>query len=153
MGLVLIVLLYCTVVITFRCHLVGCMYCPRVTQSTPEVLKSVCVCVCVCVCVWGGGGYKFVLGVPQSPPQCPVILYPNTESIPLSPFPYTCKCLQHLLVCFPTPKHDGALGDHPRNRLLRLLQNRKTLLIACTWVTHQPRVGGPPFLEVQKSLI
>lgn len=25
---------------TFRCHLVGCMYCPRVTQSTPEFLRS-----------------------------------------------------------------------------------------------------------------
>ena len=26
---------------TLRCHLVGCMYCPKVKQSTPEVLKSV----------------------------------------------------------------------------------------------------------------
>ena len=26
---------------TLRCHLVGWMYCPRVTQSTPELLRSV----------------------------------------------------------------------------------------------------------------
>ena len=26
---------------TLRCNLVGCMYCPNVTQSTPALLKSV----------------------------------------------------------------------------------------------------------------
>ena len=26
--------------LTFKCHLVGCMYWPKVTQSTPVLLKS-----------------------------------------------------------------------------------------------------------------
>ena len=105
---------------TLRCSLVGCMYCPRVTQSTPDSRKSD---------TQNETTLNLNINLTNTTPMVnkslslflPPLLPPSLPSSLPPALSLTFQGLQDLFIRLATPEHNGALGNQIWSDLLSVL--------------------------------